>query len=129
MAPTWLRQCRPPTPRWYTTCWRLPSIHKTKGLVVVRGRMHLPNRMLYTRTLGRQAGSAVAHGCCSVVNRAAADRAREKISAGIIRNFRDVPFTGWVRNFFSVVRNFYIFKIFHPNRRQSPPNTLTLIHV
>jgi hypothetical protein len=35
----------------------------------------------------------------------------KKISAGRIRNFRDIPFTGWVRNFFSIAQNFYIFKI------------------
>jgi hypothetical protein len=36
---------------------------------------------------------------------------REKKSAGRIRNFRDIPFSGWVQNFSSIVRNFHIFKI------------------
>jgi hypothetical protein len=53
----------------------------------------------------------------------------KKISAGRIRNFRDILFTGWVRNFSSIVRNFHIFKILLSNIRQSSPNTLTLIDV
>jgi hypothetical protein len=35
----------------------------------------------------------------------------KKISANRIRNFQDIPFIGWVRNFSSIARNFHIFKI------------------
>jgi hypothetical protein len=65
----------------------------------------------------------------ALIRFSASSVAGKKISGGRIRNFRHIPFTVGFEIFLLLSKIFIFLKFCHPNRRQSPSNTRTLIHV